>query len=627
LNPFVLLRVSPCSTALQIKQAYEDALEEDVAPADVLQRAQQSLLTPKLRIDAEVGGLLDVHTELASQIVSKLRENVGREELDHEISSLHALPRSNTLAHLGTQSSLSPRALLQLLEAQSAISAGGVYDAVLEAREEAGAGKIDRQGVEEALRRLEDRQTKAVINSLAGERTFASKFSQFVKLVLARKDAPLIQKLDSYVLAYSNAAASELSARRESVVTACNHVRNHPTNERTVEQIPGALRRWNELGEPLQLFESYMHREDAQTRELYLYVRNLCIWLANEKGQFDTARQITRACADIFKELPRASEQIKEESAVLTQLHNQQIATTLDPLCKICEEVQQNRRCLEQEIIRSGFGPGSEGLVKKLYDAFAQAARVSSATDAADLPWRLLRAVAVSFHNDSNGAKAAAALNDGLIQFFDVCRPSAEVVALLQQDRQACKKTVIQGDIEKSLSSSDWGTACRQIEQLLELETDQKEIAAFRIMRGVVADRRRSSNLKLGLWIAAGVAFILVASANQGRPNYREIPIQWNVDSSNTNQERPPPESSSSFTRANILYCKFHGVCLEASRSIVSPQNVSAVDMLIEDRKSRCGRYRYRAVDKSATDAEVIVRGSAMEARKWSTGCVDPVSQ
>jgi hypothetical protein len=46
-NPFVLLRVMPSSTAVEVKQAYEDAVEDEIASADVLQRAQQSLLTPR----------------------------------------------------------------------------------------------------------------------------------------------------------------------------------------------------------------------------------------------------------------------------------------------------------------------------------------------------------------------------------------------------------------------------------------------------------------------------------------------------------------------------------------------------------------------------------------------------
>jgi hypothetical protein len=161
-NPFVLLRVTPHSTAQEIKHAYEDALEEGIAPGDVLQRAQQSLLTPKLRIDAEVGGFLDVRPELASHIIAKLKAGTSGEEFDEILSSLHALPKSNVLAFFGSQSPLSVTDLIHLLEAQAIVAVGSVYDAVIEAREQAGVGKITREGIVEALGRLEERQISGV---------------------------------------------------------------------------------------------------------------------------------------------------------------------------------------------------------------------------------------------------------------------------------------------------------------------------------------------------------------------------------------------------------------------------------------------------------------------------------
>src|SRR3989442_912845 len=54
LNPFVLLGVPPNATAQDIKHAYDDAVEDGIAAADVLRRAQQELLAPRLRVNAEV---------------------------------------------------------------------------------------------------------------------------------------------------------------------------------------------------------------------------------------------------------------------------------------------------------------------------------------------------------------------------------------------------------------------------------------------------------------------------------------------------------------------------------------------------------------------------------------------
>jgi hypothetical protein len=622
-NPFVLLRVTPCSTALEIKQAYEDAVEDEIAPANILQRAQQSLLTPKLRIDAEVGGFLDVRPELASRIVAKLERSAGRKELEHELVSLHALPKTNVLAHLGSQSPLGVPALFELLQAQATVAIGSTCDAVIEARELAGAGRVDREAVAEALARLEDRQIKGVVNALAGTSTFVATFSAFVKRVLKSEDSSLIQKLDPYVRAYNNAAASELSLRREKVVTACDALRNDPKNEREIGQIADALRLWSELGKPLQLFESHMHREDAQARDLYLHVRDLCIWLANEKEQFDTARKITLACAKVFKELPRAIGQMKEESELLAQLHNQQTAAVLlEPLCKAYQEAQESHRSLERELLRNGFGPASTGMARTLYDAFADAVRSTSISGIADLPWRLVRNVAISLNNESRAPKAAAALINGLIQFFDAHRPSAEVIALLEADRQACAKTIIQADLEKSLSAGQLNAAANLVEQLFALEKDADEVAALLKARAVIADRRRSKNIKVAFLIVFAAVILLVVITNQGnRPTYGSSSTQTTADRPtqlNVDEDRPPIGPGLNFTRANIRYCEFQGVRLEALRSLVSSDNGSTFNGLIEDWNSRCSRYRYRPSDKSAVDSEIITRRSALQAEGWA---------
>src|SRR5262249_23582818 len=98
-NPFVLLGLAPTAKPAAVKEAYEEALEDEVDAADVLMRAQQTLLIPRLRIEAEVGGFLDVDPRLASQIVSDIRSGRTLDELGDKLSKLHSLPRSNVIAH------------------------------------------------------------------------------------------------------------------------------------------------------------------------------------------------------------------------------------------------------------------------------------------------------------------------------------------------------------------------------------------------------------------------------------------------------------------------------------------------------------------------------------------------
>jgi hypothetical protein len=522
LNPFILLGVPPNATAQEITHAYEDAVEEAVVETDVLRRAQQELLTPRLRVNAEVSGLLDVAPSLASRLTSKLRQDSARAQWEDLIHSLHALPKSNVIAHLAAQSNANIDDLMELLQAQATITAGGVHEAISDAREAAGSAKVDPDSVVQALVSLEERQVKAVIAKAITNDTFPTTFDSFVARVLATTDASLIAKLDVYVRAYSQALAPELSKRREAVATACATVRGNPKNTESIAKILRELRRWSEIAHPLQLFESHMHREEPQARDLFLQVREVCIWLANDQQAYEVARIITQYCAEIFKELPRAFEQMKEEIGTLSQLCMQKTARTLlEPLSKVLAEVDANHRQLEKELLKNGFGAQSTGLAKRIYDQFTKAVIATVGTEIADLPWRLVRDTAISLNNNSQSPKAAAAIIGGLVFHFTVRRPSDEVVIVLKNDQEKVNKNIVQEELVSSLKRGRLASAATLVERLIEIEQDANEVATLKQARDGIVAKRRSSKLKWCGWIAAAVVFALLAAAEARTNRHR----------------------------------------------------------------------------------------------------------
>jgi hypothetical protein len=648
LNPFVLLDVSPSATAQEIRHAYEDAMEDNVAPAGALLRAQQTLLTPRLRIDAEVGGLLDVGEQRSRQIIAALKTESKAANFDEIIHSLHALPRSNVLAHLGSKSPLDVDGLLQLLDAHATIAVGGVFDAVIEARELARMGRIDRIAVTEAVARLEQRQVKAVVDKLIGQSTFSITFTNFVRRVLSANDPLQVSKLDTFIKAYGLAAAPEFSRRREAVVSACDSLRGNPQDATLVDSISRRLHEWNEIGEPLQLFESHLHREDPAARELYLHVRELCLWLANEKQQYSIARRITQASADVFNELPRAIGQMEEDTGQLNELVSQQEASNLlDPLIKACENIKENHRAVERELLRSGFGPTSKGIAKDLYSRFKEAVERTKESKFADAPWQLVRSIAISLVNDSGSPKAATAIIEGLIDYSAANRPTTEMVEMLAQDKQVALKIVVQQDLEEALRGRRWKVALPLLDRLLTFETNGDESAALRTARKTITGKRRWQLIVRWGWAAAAVILLAsVVASRDSPPTYSSAPqyspqtqyspstqyspavpnsrpartFSPNEATPNTSETptfvRPPMGTDLLFTRANLRYCAFQNAMLEAARPLVNTETgVRALNAFIDDWNSRCSRYRYNESDKSAVDAEVADQAIKIESR------------
>ena len=268
LNPFVLLGIAPSATAPEIKRAYEDAVEDGIASNEDLQRAQQILLTPRLRVDAEIGGFLDVSPAVTKQIVSELKRGTSYGAIAERLPSLPALSRSNVLAHLSSGTATSVDGLIQLLAAQATIAIGALVEAINEARSEAGSAKVERPAVTDAIEKLLEQQTKAVVEKFVEGPDFATQFVEFVKRVLEKGDPSEIKQLDRFVRLYSQAISPELSRRREKVVAACDAVRTDPKNRDVVDQIAQTLHSWNQIERPAQLFESYMNREEPQARDL-----------------------------------------------------------------------------------------------------------------------------------------------------------------------------------------------------------------------------------------------------------------------------------------------------------------------------------------------------------------------
>jgi hypothetical protein len=319
LNPFLLLGVEASGTAQEIHRAYEDAVERGTeSNIGQLQRAQQALLTPRLRISAEVGGLLNVPPDVVAKIVEQLKLGADWEVINDLTSALPPLPRSNALAHLAAHSLARPQQLLCLIESKGSVTVDWVYDAIIKARAQSGIGKVaDRQVVAHALARLEEQQAKAAVDRLAEEQSYADLFTAFVRRVLRTDNSAIIGKLDGYVRAYGNSVASELSRRREKVVAASGTISASPTNaSETADQLIEAVREWSEIAEPLQMYEAHLLRDDPHTRDIYEHIRTLCIRLNDKHKQYEVARKITLACAEIFKSLPRAVAQMQAHAEI-----------------------------------------------------------------------------------------------------------------------------------------------------------------------------------------------------------------------------------------------------------------------------------------------------------------------
>jgi peptidoglycan hydrolase-like protein with peptidoglycan-binding domain len=143
---------------------------------------------------------------------------------------------------------------------------------------------------------------------------------------------------------------------------------------------------------------------------------------------------------------------------------------------------------------------------------------------------------------------------------------------------------------------------------------------------GAPALRRRlgalaaPSGKKVGAGLALGAVglalLITFVSSRPGRvdqPTIDAASLQTPPSSVALAEERPLRDSPDEFTRANLRYCTFQQIRLEALGPITEGADLVVFSALADDWNSRCTKYRARAEDRDAVNAEAGRRRALLE--------------
>jgi hypothetical protein len=144
------------------------------------------------------------------------------------------------------------------------------------------------------------------------------------------------------------------------------------------------------------------------------------------------------------------------------------------------------------------------------------------------------------------------------------------------------------------------------------------------------------------LGVVAALAVVLtILSREPGEPSAPLVPVP---SASHVSQTEAPallpelpklgeelrPAAGQQFTEANVRYCLFQEVRLEAVRPLTDSADLALFNMLVSDWNSRCGRARYSASDKSVVDRELVDRRTVLEVEGhsllmgWRRGMLKP---
>jgi peptidoglycan hydrolase-like protein with peptidoglycan-binding domain len=646
-NPFALLGVKMTADAREIEDAFGDAVADEVAPEQDLQRARQVLMTPRIRLEAEVSFLLDVDPGTVQEVLKTLKSSVLAPDAEAALSTkLHSLPRSNFLAHVHARVPADGSTLAALLQAQAAAAPGAVLDAINDAREAAGMVKVDREAVAQALRELFETQAKAVLATFTNPDTAAEAVTKAIEPLLRASDSALAERLDVFMSAYGQISDPELSRRLEAIRAACERLKESPKDPEPPESLIRNLHAWSGIGRPLQILEEHKGRDDQRAREVFGEVRDIYLWVANEHGLHSLSGRILQAAIEVFARLPRASEQMAGDLEIL---QSNLAFEPFRPLVEYIQELKDSLTFLDADLRRGGFGTEATGQAKRLFELFSAAVAGTKGTDLSDAPWVAIRDLAISLNNDLDSPQGSLALLKGALYYAGRHPPSQEVSDRLTSDKRDIEGIIAQRELMEHVKAGRRDQALVIVNKLLRDSQGPAEERDFllKVRTGLEHQRKQKSKRLVSrlFWGVAAVGGIILFVANQNPSPTRTTypPPSHTTPTSKSDTLWPPtqspgvprpsptpsipaqPESaedmppvgdgSRAFSASQIRYCLFQDARLDTIRAeVVENQDVDWFNAMISDWNSRCSRYRYQAGDMTAARSALAVKRADLEA-------------
>jgi peptidoglycan hydrolase-like protein with peptidoglycan-binding domain len=659
-NPFSILDVDLTASLQQIAAASGAAAADQVAGSNIV-AARDVLANPRHRMSAELSFLLDAHAQEIRPLLAVLKADTALDDLVQVADRLPPLSRANLLAHVGSRRPASAGLLSALVEAHAGIEPKAVFTRLEAVRKTAGIAAPSFDSAVDGLRDLLSLHAKAVISQYPTARASAKPIEECTKRILASADPDRIEALEGIVGAFGARIEPALRQIEEQISSSAEMLQARPDELGLIYSFASNLRRWMSLARPLVELDTHKGRDEGRARQLFVEIRDLSIDFADSHSRFDVALSISEIAADVFKSLPRAAEQLSEDRATLAK---RSAEIHVLPLRRWIEEFAGNPAVLVRDLEHSGFGRSSARKTKELWNLFTTAAETTQQTEAADLPWMMIRRLATDLTKDDQSLLAAKAILDGMVGYAQQVPPSEEVAQSIQDDLQAIERNIREEKLADDRNTDRRPAALSGIYQFIKdprspkikapINKAERQWEGWRAMLHVSMPNiswrdirwRAMPYIKWGVFALVG-ALALFGSIPYGIPysslfglsstppstgdsnspgtlayNDASDPTQADNSAPDFPAQRsqlpidePPVGTGNMLSQANIRYCLYQKERMKVmGNELRGAEEVATFNTVVGDYNSRCGNFRYRENDLRVVTDEVNEKSEVLAA-------------
>lgn len=622
-NAFSILQASTRANRDAILEAHDDRLFDGADEADV-SAARARLTVNRDRIGEEISFLPELTPSKTRQILSELPDVHSVADAVKLIDSVPNLAKVNLAAELLRRIPNEPLLIDKALNAHEQLDPSAARRSIEEARGSSGFGPVRDEQWSDALSDLREAHAGvlavAITKATGGPQLLAS----IVGSQQPGSDGWYRTLIDKVVDRYDRWTQPHLAKIEEKLDGALSSARAIPTDPALLKPIEEYLLAWDELRQPIQLRDQANGLDEPRSKRMFEKVRDVALLLANDHKQYRSARELSSVLHKCFPELPGAVAQLESDIEVLDELVDQaDTQSVLQPLAAAVDYAGENLEGLGLDINRGHFTADGLGLAGELYVKFEDAREGAQSLKNPELPWMLLRSVAIQLNNDANAPRAAEQV---IRHLLTTAPPSLR--KRLEDDLATVTVVALNQDLVGALQSEDWSQSQELLEQLI--DRDPGDRARYINLKSRIAQRQTSRTLKRVGWAAAAAFFIFIIVQEDSTPTQSsdwssEIGSDMRTDTPvvtssggesdgefiTTSADEPLEETAppagylGNLSRAQLRYCMFEEARIEVLDREVPPAAYSRFNARVSDFNSRCSGTRYAVSDRSAVEAQL----------------------
>lgn len=322
-NPFFILGL-PCSAGRREIVAAADELSF-LLDADTCSNAQNELINLNKRLSAELSWFLDAEKADIQAIQDAVNNN---DPLSTDgLSSLSKL--NATLYNFSISGEEDPYELgysiLDIDEQYSALDYSEIADAVNRNRTAAKIAVVQDNDISEELNRKRDDIRQAISDRLANldQDTYVELITMLAEKCIADDDYEDGVVLSDVVDQYEVKMQAQLEESTERIESHIDHIQHLANDEAIGDNIKSLIRqvqKWDKIAQPLQLKSQASGMPHEISEHLGILLRNLALYLHNEKGKSQEALTLVDAMKGVFAELGNLSDLFDSDSDTLKDL-------------------------------------------------------------------------------------------------------------------------------------------------------------------------------------------------------------------------------------------------------------------------------------------------------------------